>query len=67
MANAKEIYSEASKYYCETKVPSSSIDQERYNKSKAREAKFNENWKKEKVNKYKGLARALKKFKKRIF
>ena len=50
MSNAKEIYSEASKYYCETKVPSSSIDQERYNKSKAREAKFNENWKKEKVN-----------------
>ena len=50
MSNAKAIYSEASKYYCETKVPSSSIDQERYNKSKAREAKFNENWKKEKVN-----------------
>ena len=50
MANAKEIYSEASKYYCETKVPASPKDQERYNKSKAREAKYNENWKKEKVN-----------------
>ena len=50
MSNAKEIYSEASKYYCETKVPSSPMDQERYNRSKAREARFNENWKKEKVN-----------------
>ena len=50
MANAKEIYSEASKYYCETKVPASSKDQNWYNKSKAREAEFNEKWKKNKVN-----------------
>ncbi|MCQ2121581.1 MAG: hypothetical protein MJY78_07130 [Fibrobacter sp.] len=50
MANAKEIYSEASKYYCETTVPANPWDQERYNRSKSREAKFNENWKKEKVN-----------------
>lgn len=50
MSNAKEMYSEASKYYCETKVPVSPKDQERYNRSKVREAVFNENWKRENVN-----------------
>ncbi|PJJ40994.1 hypothetical protein [Hallerella succinigenes] len=50
MSNAKEIYSEASKYYCETKVPSNPIDLARYNRAKLREKEFNENWKKEKVN-----------------
>lgn len=37
MSNAKEIYSEASKYYCETKVPSNPIDLARYNRAKLRE------------------------------
>lgn len=50
MANAKEIYSEASKCYCETKVPANPIDQARYNRAKLREKEFNEIWKKEKVN-----------------
>lgn len=50
MSNAKEVYSKTSKYYCEQVVPNNPFDQERYNRTKAREAKFNENWKKEKVN-----------------
>ncbi len=50
MANAKEIYSEASKYFCEVSVPSDTKVQEWFNKSKAREAEYNEKWKKFKVN-----------------
>ncbi|WP_288801155.1 hypothetical protein [uncultured Fibrobacter sp.] len=50
MSNAKERYSETSKEYCEIKVPSSPLDLARYKRCKERERKFNENWKKEKVN-----------------
>lgn len=50
MSNAKEVYSKTSKYYCEQVVPNNPFDQERYNRAKTRETKFNENWKKEKVN-----------------
>lgn len=50
MSNAKEIYSEASKYYCEVSVRENPLDAARYERSKAREAKYNENWKRQKVN-----------------
>ncbi len=50
MSNAKEIYSKAAAYYCETKIQLNPLDQARYNRSKEKERQFNENWKKEKVN-----------------
>ena len=46
----KEPYSRASSDYIQNQVPISSIDQDRYNRSKEREALYNENWKKQKVN-----------------
>lgn len=50
MADYKSAYSDISKDYIENLVPSSSLEQERYDRSKAREAKNNENWIKQKVN-----------------
>ena len=50
MGDYKTAYSDVSNYYINDVVPSSSIDQERYGRSKAREEKYNENWKKLKVN-----------------
>ncbi len=50
MADAKTPYSTVSNYYVTTTVPSSSIDQGRYDRSKERERKYNENWSKQKVN-----------------
>ena len=50
MADAKTPYSIVSNYYITTIVPNSSIDQDRYDRSKERERKFNENWVKQKVN-----------------
>lgn len=50
MADSKSAYSEASKHYIEVKVPASAKDQERFDKAKLREARYNENWKKQKVN-----------------
>lgn len=50
MADAKTPYSTVSNYYITTTVPSSSIDQGRYNRSKERERKYNDNWSKQKVN-----------------
>ncbi|MCR5457179.1 MAG: hypothetical protein K6F14_03790 [Clostridiales bacterium] len=50
MADSKSAYSEASKHYIEVKVPASAKDQKKFDKSKLREAKYNENWKKQMVN-----------------
>ena len=50
MADYKSAYSDISKDYIENTVPSNSVDQGRYNRSKNREALYNENWLKQKVN-----------------
>ena len=50
MSNAKEVYSKLSQYYVEYAVPSTPDLQSGYIASKKREALFNENWKKNKVN-----------------
>ncbi|MGN1383581.1 MAG: hypothetical protein ACI4W2_12285 [Eubacterium sp.] len=50
MSDYKAAYSDISKDYIENVVPSSDIDRGRYDRSKKREAKYNENWKKQKVN-----------------
>lgn len=50
MADQKSSYSEASKHYVEVKVTESALDKERFDRSKLREAKYNENWSKQKVN-----------------
>lgn len=50
MSNAKEIYSEASRFYCNVLVPANGKIEKDYNNSKLREQKHNENWLKEKVN-----------------
>ena len=50
MSDLKSAYSEASKHYVEVKVFESELDKERFDRSKLREAKYNENWSKQKVN-----------------
>lgn len=50
MADYKSAYSDISKDYIENLVPSSTLEQGRYERSKAREAKNNGNWIKQKVN-----------------
>ncbi|MBR4785830.1 MAG: hypothetical protein IK012_11365 [Fibrobacter sp.] len=50
MANAKEIYSEVSKHYCEVEVPACIIAKSDYENSKERERKHNDKWIQEKVN-----------------
>jgi len=50
LADAKTPYSTVSKYYVTTTVPNSEIDQGRYDRSKERERKYNDNWNKQKVN-----------------
>lgn len=50
MADYKSAYSEASQYYVEHVIPSSGIDRDRYARSKERERKWNESWKKNPVN-----------------
>lgn len=50
MADSKTPYSTVSNYYVTTTVPSSSVDQGRYDRSKERERKYNDNWNKQKVN-----------------
>lgn len=50
MSDFKQAYSDVSKDYIEQTVPASAIDQGRYARSKAREAQYNENWVKQKVN-----------------
>lgn len=50
MSDYKSAYSDISKDYIENIVTSSSLEQERYNRSKAREERNNINWIKQKVN-----------------
>ena len=50
MSNAKKPYSEASAEYIQNRVPIFDIDRKRYERSKRKEAEFNENWMKQKVN-----------------
>lgn len=50
MADYKAAYSDTSKDYIENMVPSSLLEQGRYDRSKIRESKNNENWVKQKVN-----------------
>ena len=50
MADYKSAYSDISKDYIENLVPSSSLEQGRYDRSKARESRNNANWIKQKVN-----------------
>lgn len=50
MSDDKSEYSDISKDYVENIVPSNPLDQERYDRSKSREAENNENWLKQKVN-----------------
>ena len=50
MSDSKSCYSEASKYYVEVETQSSEIDAKRYERSKERERRYNENWIKRSVN-----------------
>ena len=50
MADSKSLYSKTSKYYIENKTVNSSIDHDRFERSKIREQKYNEEWLKNKVN-----------------
>lgn len=50
MSDSKQRYSDSSHKYVTNDVPSSMADQDRYDRSKAREAKWNENWKRQPVN-----------------
>ena len=50
MADYKSAYSDISKDYIENIVPSNPVDQGRYDRSKAREAEYNDMWMKQKVN-----------------
>ena len=50
MADYKSAYSDISKDYIENVVPASPVDQGRYDRSKIRESKFNDEWSKQKVN-----------------
>ncbi len=50
MADSKAGYSKAAKFYARIMIHGSMLDSIRYYKSKLREAKFNDNWKKHMVN-----------------
>lgn len=50
MSNSKDDYSDASKFYCEVLAKNSPVVKSRYDRSKEREQKYNENWKKFMVN-----------------
>jgi hypothetical protein len=50
MGDYKSAYSDISKDYIEKIVPTSEVEKGRYNRSKEREAQFNEDWLKQKVN-----------------
>ena len=58
MADSKSGYSSAAFFYASIMIHGSMLDAVRYYKSKVRELKFNENWKKNKVN----LNEVVKKF-----
>ncbi|MDO4501392.1 MAG: hypothetical protein Q4B60_09025 [Erysipelotrichaceae bacterium] len=50
MSDYKQAYSDISKDYIENVVPYSDLDKARYDRSKARESKYNDAWLKQKVN-----------------
>lgn len=50
MSDFKQAYSDISADYIENVVPASEIDQNRYDRSKAREELYNEDWLENKVN-----------------
>lgn len=50
MTDSKNLYSEISHYYVEKTVRISEIDRARYERSKERERRYNEHWKKVPVN-----------------
>ena len=50
MSDSKSCYSEASNYYIEVDVAQNEIDAKRYERSKERERRYNDNWKKIMVN-----------------
>ncbi|SCY14261.1 hypothetical protein [Butyrivibrio sp. INlla14] len=50
MADSKSRYSTAARFYARVMIHGSMMDAIRYYKSKVREAKFNNNWKKNSVN-----------------
>ena len=50
MSDYKDAYSDVSKYFIEQKVPVDSLEKDRYDRSKVRESKYNEDWKKQSVN-----------------
>ncbi|WP_137656665.1 hypothetical protein [Bifidobacterium moukalabense] len=50
MSDNKQRYSDSSRNYIDNNVPSSTVDRRRYDSSKDREAKWNENWKKQPVD-----------------
>ena len=50
MSDSKQRYSDSSHSYIGNDVPGSTVDQGRYDRSKDREAKWNESWKRQPVN-----------------
>ncbi len=50
MSDYKSVYSEAAQYYITNEVEASSIDRARYERSKLREKKYNELWRRNSVN-----------------
>ncbi len=50
MSDYKTAYSEVSQHYVETVVPFSDVDQGRYERSKSREARHNDQWIRNPVN-----------------
>lgn len=48
--DAKSQYSESAGYYIDVEVPNNQLDYKRHTRSKQREEKYNEVWKKTKVN-----------------
>ena len=50
MGDSKSRYSDFSNHYVEVAVRQSDLEQARYNRSKEREKRHNENWIKQKVN-----------------
>lgn len=50
MADSKAMYAKAARYYARYVIHGNMVDAIRYYRSKVRESKFNENWKKHMVN-----------------
>lgn len=50
MSDSKQRYSDSSRSYIGNDVPGSMVDQGRYDRSKDREARWNESWKRQPVD-----------------